>query len=76
VKDLLDRGYPKETFARLYAPIGLDIGSETPEEIAIAVVAELIAVQKGVHCRTPRQQYILKLIEEWEPDAGAMKKAT
>ena len=30
--------------ARLYAPAGLDIGSETPEEIALAVSAEILAV--------------------------------
>ncbi|MGZ3429746.1 MAG: XdhC family protein, partial [Polyangia bacterium] len=36
------RGIDAERFARLRAPIGLDIGAETPEEIAIAIVAELI----------------------------------
>jgi len=30
--------------AHLYAPAGLDIGSETPEEIALAVTAEILAV--------------------------------
>lgn len=71
VKDLLEKGYPRATFDRLYAPIGLDIGSETPEEIAVAVVAELIAVQKGLHSRSAKQQYIMKLVEEWEPPARA-----
>lgn len=33
--------------ARLYNPIGLDIGSETPEEIALAIVAEIQAVMAG-----------------------------
>jgi xanthine dehydrogenase accessory factor len=35
--------YDDATWARLRAPIGLDIGAETPEEIAIAIAAELIA---------------------------------
>jgi xanthine dehydrogenase accessory factor len=35
--------YDEATWARLRAPIGLDIGAETPEEIAIAIAAELIA---------------------------------
>jgi xanthine dehydrogenase accessory factor len=34
-------------WARLRAPIGLDIGAETPEEIAVAVAAELVAVKRA-----------------------------
>lgn len=37
---------------RLYAPIGLDIGSHTPAEIAVAIAAELTAVRNGVGVRT------------------------
>jgi len=33
-------------WARLHAPIGLDLGAETPEEIAVAVVAELVALRR------------------------------
>jgi xanthine dehydrogenase accessory factor len=33
-------------WARMKAPVGLDIGAETPEEIAIAVVAQLVAVRR------------------------------
>lgn len=33
--------------ARFYAPVGVDVGAETPEEIAISIVAELIAVRHG-----------------------------
>jgi xanthine dehydrogenase accessory factor len=36
------RGVAPERFERLHAPIGLDIGADTPEEIAVAIVAELI----------------------------------
>jgi xanthine dehydrogenase accessory factor len=36
----------EERWGRLHAPVGLDIGAETPEEIAIAIVAELIAVRR------------------------------
>jgi xanthine dehydrogenase accessory factor len=31
----------------VYAPIGLDIGADTPEEIAISVLGELIQVRRG-----------------------------
>lgn len=32
---------------RLYGPVGLDVGSEGPEEIAVAVIAEIVAVDRG-----------------------------
>ncbi len=36
------RGVEMQRFEKVHAPIGLDIGAETPEEIAVAIVAELI----------------------------------
>lgn len=36
-----------ETDARVRAPIGLDIGSETPEEIALAILAEILQLKRG-----------------------------
>ncbi len=41
-KNLAKEGVPEAIFSRVHAPIGLDIGSETPEEIAISIVAQLI----------------------------------
>ena len=46
-ENLQKQGIPKEAFNKLQAPIGLDIGAETPEEIAISIAAEMIAAQKG-----------------------------
>jgi xanthine dehydrogenase accessory factor len=37
----------EEVLARVYAPIGLDIGTETPEEIALAIMAEIVKVRRG-----------------------------
>jgi xanthine dehydrogenase accessory factor len=39
--------FPREALERVHTPIGLDIGAETPEEIAVSIVAELIAVRRG-----------------------------
>ena len=44
---LEQEGVSRETLERMYAPIGLDIGAQTPEEIAIAIVAEIILVRSG-----------------------------
>lgn len=43
---LRDLGLDEHALARLHAPVGLDIGSKTPIEIAIAIAAELIALQQ------------------------------
>lgn len=48
---LVAEGMPAECLDRVHAPIGLDIGAVTPPEIAISILAEMIAVRRGV---TPR----------------------
>ena len=44
---LLSEGLPSECLTRIHAPIGFDIGAVTPAEIAISILAELIAVRRG-----------------------------
>jgi len=44
---LRDRGIGDEALARIHAPVGLDIGARTPEEIAISVLAEIVAALRG-----------------------------
>jgi xanthine dehydrogenase accessory factor len=46
-KALLEEGFTREDLARVYSPIGLDIGAQTPAEIGVSIVAELIAVRAG-----------------------------
>ena len=40
-------GYSPEKFERVHAPVGLDIGALSPEEIAVSITAELIAVRRN-----------------------------
>jgi xanthine dehydrogenase accessory factor len=44
---LATAGVGSEALDRLYAPIGLDIGSRTPQEIAVAILAEIVASGRG-----------------------------
>ena len=44
---LAAEGIDPGRFARVHAPIGLDLGAVTPQEIAISILAELIAVRRG-----------------------------
>src|SRR5277367_5607657 len=46
VKELERDGQPRHLFERIFAPMGLDIGAITPEEIAVSVVAEMVAVRR------------------------------
>jgi len=41
-KALMDEGFSKDALEKVYSPIGLDINAETPEEIAVSIVGELI----------------------------------
>ncbi len=45
VERLKQAGLSDETLARIHAPIGLDIGAHTPEEIALAVLAEIVGAR-------------------------------
>jgi len=47
VKELEKEGIPRSAFERTFAPMGLEIGAITPEEIAVSVVAEMIAVRRA-----------------------------
>ena len=42
------QGIPAEALARLRSPLGVEIGARTPEEIALSIVAELVAWRRGV----------------------------
>jgi xanthine dehydrogenase accessory factor len=48
VERLLAEGLTQEQVDRLHAPIGLDLGGRTPAEIALSIMAEIVAVRNGV----------------------------
>lgn len=47
LRHLRGAGADPEGLARVWAPIGLDIGAQTPEEIALSVMAEIVKVRRG-----------------------------
>ncbi len=46
-KLMQEQGIPRERLDQIHAPVGLSIGADTPEEIAISVVAELVSVRRA-----------------------------
>jgi xanthine dehydrogenase accessory factor len=48
---LAQRGVAAERLAKLKAPAGLDLGAITPDEIAISILAEIVAARRGKHSR-------------------------
>lgn len=47
-KRLIADGVSEEKLSAVHAPIGIDIGAETPEEIAVSIIAEITAVRHGI----------------------------
>jgi xanthine dehydrogenase accessory factor len=47
VERLRESGVPDEQLRKIHAPIGLDIGAVTPEEVALAILAEIVAERRG-----------------------------
>ncbi len=56
-KELEKEGIPAEKFRDVHAPVGLEIGAVTPEEIAVAIVAEMIAVRRHALPGVPSKMY-------------------
>jgi xanthine dehydrogenase accessory factor len=55
IEALEKEGIDPSAFDRVFSPVGLSIGSETPEEIAISIAAELIAIKKNLDIHALRQ---------------------
>lgn len=58
MRSLLEKGVPRETLEAVYAPMGLDIGSVQPREIALAIMSEILLVKNRgslKHLRSVKQ---------------------
>jgi xanthine dehydrogenase accessory factor len=68
-RELVKEGIPEQLFERVHAPVGLDIGAITPEEIAVAITAELIAVRRRVERPLPHMSWFSsRKLESAAPD--------
>ncbi len=55
LRHLAEEGYSLEALERVHTPIGFDIGAQTPEEIAVSIMAEIIMVRRGGSGRQMRE---------------------
>jgi xanthine dehydrogenase accessory factor len=63
---LIAEAMPPECLARVHAPIGLDIGAVSPEEIAVSILAELIAVRRGKIA----EPHVAAVTKRWKKAVG------
>ncbi len=54
-KGLLEAGIPEETIARIHSPIGLELQAETPEEIAVSILAEILMYRRGASGKSMKE---------------------
>lgn len=62
--DLRQKGFSEEQIESVYTPIGLDINAETPEEISISILGQIIKVRRSTNCESFVNDDALKLIAE------------
>lgn len=72
-KALLERDLSREEIARIYGPIGLDIGGKDPTEIALSILSEINAVKYGkkIETRTMLETADLLIAQEKEAEKNA-----
>jgi xanthine dehydrogenase accessory factor len=67
-KELQSEGLSTSLFERVHAPVGLDIGAITPEEIAVSITAELIARRRKVERDLPHMSWFHRQALKTEPE--------
>ena len=69
-KTLREEGVAEHLFERVHAPIGLDIGAVTPEEIAVAITAELIAIRRHAEAGPPHMSWFRERSQDSDANAA------
>jgi len=75
---LLATGVPAEKVGKVWAPAGLDLGAETPEEIALSIMSQIVALRRGSPMPRPLKNFSSatentltdKVIHQCETDSG------
>lgn len=75
-QNLIERGISKQVLDAVYTPIGLDIGARTPEEIAVAIMAEIIEVKNKKKCTYGYSKEIIRGIYDADGEQGSKVLAT
>jgi xanthine dehydrogenase accessory factor len=75
-QELVKEGLSERLFERVHAPVGLDIGAITPEEIAVAITAELIAVRRKVERDLPHMSWFQSRSLRAEADQTSATETT
>jgi xanthine dehydrogenase accessory factor len=73
-KALQAEGLSAHLFDRVHAPIGLDIGAITPEEIAVAITAEIIAIRRHASASLPHMSWFQTRAEDPQVEPVDEKK--
>ncbi len=67
-KELEKEGIPADKFTNVHAPVGLEIGAVTPEEIAVSIVAEMIAVRRHAPTNVTAKMHVYSTSEHEQKD--------
>ena len=70
-QELEKQGVPSDALKRAHAPIGINIGATTPEEIAVSIVAELIADRRHCMATLPHLGRVDQLVEKAAENTAA-----
>ena len=71
-KDLVQEGFSEELAESLHAPIGLSIGAQTPAEIALSVISEIVKVRSEQSKETTLDEQVLEILSR-TPEPGEQR---